>query len=506
MLMFKNIVKRYIHNPIVNFKSESNAKNLINFITEEDSKSKLPSGNHIELKKLGVTKVYSNKKTTFVKIPQINLKDKEEYKDLLKQYTSKALASITDKDKEIDIEICKTVDVETNKRILNYLILSQYKFSKASKLVDNKDTKESKENKKISEEDKSDNKSYVFNLINSAHIKKELENQLKYSFSTIESRELTNTRANIATPDYLFEYCKKLVKDLKENKSDVKLTFLKGQDLEKEGYNLIYNVGKANTIKPYIICLEYHGNKESNKISHAIVGKGLTFDTGGLNLKTGAGMETMFYDKHGACSVISAFRGIVNLKPHLNIVCAIGVAENSVDATSYRPSDILTSKKGLTVEIGNTDAEGRLVLADTFTFVQDKYSPEYLIDLATLTGACQVALGKNLNGLFSNDDKLASKLISSAAEVDEEMWRLPINDYHRDEIKSQFADINNKGNTPYGGASHGAAFLEKFINKNVKWAHIDLSAAYSAKQNGIYSAGATGTGAQTIMNYILSKH
>jgi leucyl aminopeptidase len=175
---------------------------------------------------------------------------------------------------------------------------------------------------------------------------------------------------------------------------------------------LIYSVGKAAESSPKIIVMEYYGFSVNKPITHAILGKGVTFDTGGLNLKPGSSMDTMYYDKHGACNTIAIFNSVVRLNLKINCVFVIGLAENSVDSVSYRPSDILMSKKGLTVEVGNTDAEGRLVLADCLTHIQDNYKPKVIIDLATLTGACMVGLGSHTAGLFSNDDNLANSLLN----------------------------------------------------------------------------------------------
>ena len=164
-------------------------------------------------------------------------------------------------------------------------------------------------------------------------------------------------------------------------------------------------------------------------------------------------METMFGDKNGACAVLGALHGSLKLKPRKNIVFVVGLAENAIDSTSYKPGDIITSMKGLTVEIGNTDAEGRLVLADTFTYVQREFKPKKLIDLATLTGACMVALGNETAGMFSNDDKMVDQLLESSKRTFEPLWRLPIMDEHREAMKSPYADLNNSGKTRYGGAS-----------------------------------------------------
>lgn len=181
----------------------------------------------------------------------------------------------------------------------------------------------------------------------------------------------------------------------------------------------------------------------------------------------------------------------------------MGFAENSIDAKSYKPGDIIASRKGLTVEIGNTDAEGRLVLCDTLTYIQDNFKLDTIIDLATLTGHVKIALGNETAGLFSNDDDLANNILASGKDTFESIWRLPIFDEHRDAMKSKFADINNKGNTPMGGASQAASFLEKFINKDVKWAHLDIAGPAIVKAaKGPVCADGTGFGTQTLLDYV----
>jgi leucyl aminopeptidase len=188
---------------------------------------------------------------------------------------------------------------------------------------------------------------------------------------------------------------------------------------------LFHAVGRAALSEPRLIVVKYEGDPD-NKDCIALVGKGLTYDTGGLNLKPTGSMENMYGDKNGACAVLGALHGVLNSQPKINIVFALGIAENAIDSRSYKPGDILKSMKGLTVEIGNTDAEGRLVLADTFTYVQREFKPTEMIDLATLTGACMVALGSETAGLFSNNDEMASSLLKSGTKVFEPLWRLPI--------------------------------------------------------------------------------
>jgi leucyl aminopeptidase len=357
------------------------------------------------------------------------------------------------------------------------LIMTNYSFKVLGNLKSTTDDSSNRENK-VNHKNKSKVvKEIIFDLSNDPTNHNNL-NSIKLwvnlANSTLYTRSLANTRPNIADCDFLEEAAKTIIENNKENRI-LNLEVIKGNELLVKGLNLIHAVGKSAETEPRIIILTYNGLKESNKYSHAIVGKGLTFDTGGLNLKPTNYIEDMYLDKHGACNVLSIFKTVVEMKLPINLVCALGVAENSIDSLSYKPSDIIKSYKGYTVEITNTDAEGRLVLADTLSYVQDNYKPDNIIDLATLTGACMVALGNKTAGLFSNNGDLALNIVKAADEVLEYVWHLPINDEHRDDIKSTFADLKNAGKDRYGGASKGAAFLEKFINKGVNWVHLDIA-------------------------------
>lgn len=233
--------------------------------------------------------------------------------------------------------------------------------------------------------------------------------------------------------------------------SDVRV--IKGQELVDLNMNLFHSVGKSAMSEPRAIFIRYQGNKDSSDVDLALIGKGVTFDTGGLNLKPTGSMEDMYGDKNGACAVLGALHGCLDMQPAINIVFAVGLAENAIDAKSYKPGDIITSMKGLTVEIGNTDAEGRLVLADTMTYVQREFTPKRMIDLATLTGAVKVALGNETAGLFANNDDLAGSLLESSTNTFEPLWRLPIMKEHHESMKRTQSDLSNKGKSPYGGSS-----------------------------------------------------
>ena len=314
---------------------------------------------------------------------------------------------------------------------------------------------------------------------------------------TLYGRDIINTRGSVANPEFMEER----IRELAEGKQGIKeFNVVKGKDLKDQGLNLFYNVGKGASKDPRLITVHYKGNPSSDLNDFAIVGKGLTFDTGGLNLKPTGYMEDMYMDKGGTVATMGALKGVMELKLPINAVFAFGIAENALDARSYKPGDIIKSLKGITVEIGNTDAEGRLVLADTMTYTQRRYTPKYMVDLATLTGACVVALGTNTCGLFTNDDTFLNTFKNAGDSVFEDYWQLPIKDEHRETIKGETGNISNSGKDRYGGASSAAAFLENFVEKDTKWIHCDIAGpAYLKKPNFPMPSHGTGFGIQTLL-------
>ena len=267
------------------------------------------------------------------------------------------------------------------------------------------------------------------------------------------------------------------------------------------GMNLHYEVGKGAESEPRYIAVEYRGNPDSQEVDLALVGKGLTFDTGGLNIKK-SWMEEMYLDKTGACAVMGALHGTIALDLKKNVVFVCAFAENAIGAKVYKPNDIIKSLKGLTVEVGNTDAEGRLVLADAITYTSREYNPRKLVDIASLTGSIMVALGEKTAGIFSNNDAFAAEIMESSKLVNEPLWRMPIMPEHRETIKREKADINNEGKSRWADSSAAAAFLERFLEKrpdgsDVKWAHLDIAGTCIDKK-----IGCTGFGAQIMLDLV----
>lgn len=292
-----------------------------------------------------------------------------------------------------------------------------------------------------------------------------------YINNIVESIYLVRNLINIPTddmgPSELALAAKELGKTYKVSTKQIV-----GEDLLKQNYPAIYVVGRASDDAPRIIDLRW-GNKKHPKLT--LVGKGVCFDTGGLDIKTSAGMILMKKDMGGAAHVLGLARMIMQAKLPVCLRVLIPAVENSISGNAYRPGDIIKSRKGLTIEIGNTDAEGRVVLADALTEAVSE-NPELLIDIATLTGAARVALGTDLPALFANQDDIANDIIQHANKVFDPVWRLPLFQAYRESLETPFADINNNSIDAYGGAITAALFLKEFVPDDIPWVHFDLMA------------------------------
>jgi leucyl aminopeptidase len=311
------------------------------------------------------------------------------------------------------------------------------------------------------------------------------------------ARDLVNAPPNVLSPLELADRARRIAKG-----DELQVKILNARDLERQGMNLHLGVGRGSKNEPRLIHLTYQPpDVEKDARVVALVGKGITFDAGGLSLKTSEGMMEMKVDMGGGAAVIGAMHSVSLIKPRCIVHGIIGAAENMPDGGAIRPGDILRSKKGLTVEVLNTDAEGRLVLADVLAYAQE-LKPAEVVDLATLTGACMVALGRGVAGAFINDDELASRLETAWKRSGERFWRMPLEPELRDQIKSDVADLKNVGER-YGGAITAALFLQEFIEPGVKWAHLDIAGPVLAqKENAYVPKGATGFGVRTLVEFI----
>lgn len=311
------------------------------------------------------------------------------------------------------------------------------------------------------------------------------------------TRELVAAPANYVTPITMAEMAQDLAKTY-----GMELTILEQEDCEKLGMGAFLGVAQASDIPPKFIHLVYKPTGTPRK-KVAIVGKGLTFDSGGLNLKVGAAsIEMMKTDMGGAGATFGAAKAIGELKPDVEVHFISAVTENMVSGKAIHPGDILTASNGKTIEINNTDAEGRLTLADALVYTE-KLGVEAIVDLATLTGACVIALGNDIAGLWSPNDDLANGLLAASETAGEKLWRMPMEESYFDSMKSPLADMKNTG-ARAGGAISAAVFLKQFV-KDTPWAHLDVAGpVWADKENGYNGVGATGYGVRLLVNWVMS--
>ena len=314
------------------------------------------------------------------------------------------------------------------------------------------------------------------------------------------ARDIANQPGNIVYPAILADYARQLAKDCR-----LKCTVLNKAALERGNFGGLLAVGGGSAREPCLIVLEYNGGPKAER-PIALVGKAITFDTGGISIKPADKMDEMKFDKCGGCAVFGAMRAVAELKLPLNVIGVIGSAENMPSATSYRPGDIVTSyrgadKRAVTIEVLNTDAEGRVVLGDALAYARER-GPQAIIDLATLTGACVVALGPFAAGLLGNDEGLQAKLRAAGERTGERVWPLPLWQEYRDKIKSDVADIKNTGGRD-AGAITAAAFLAKYVG-DTPWAHLDIAGtAWTTEERPYIGKGATGFGVRLLLDALM---
>ena len=310
-----------------------------------------------------------------------------------------------------------------------------------------------------------------------------------------KTRDLVNTPPNVAVPEYISQYAKKLAQDNK-----IKCTILNEKDLEKLGMNCYMAVARASVNNPRMVILEYNGAGKNPPI--VLVGKGITYDTGGINTKPANYMATMKSDKSGACNVLHIIEACVKLKLKINVIGIGAFAENAVSGNAYKPDDVLKSYSGLTVEVIHSDAEGRMVLADTLSYAL-LYKPKAIIDMATLTGAAIVAVGYVASPIMGNNQKLVDSLIKAGEKSLDKLWQLPLWDDYEVTIKSDIADIKhlNTGDMD-AGTIIGGIFLKQFV-KDVPWAHLDIAGtAFTKESKGYKVKGGTGFGVMAVLQFL----
>jgi len=359
-------------------------------------------------------------------------------------------------------------------------------------------------------------KSYEFNLYKSKKEQKiisinvigdkskvTIQNELRFRAieeGTFFARDLVSEPPNVLNPK---EYVNRL---LKLRKLGIIVTIYNESQMKKLGMHSLLGVGRGSINESFLVTLEWNGNKKDKKAPLSFVGKGVCFDTGGISLKPAKFMEEMKYDMAGSAVVAGLIQTLATRKAKVNAVGVVGLVENMPGGNAQRPGDIVKAYNGKTIEVLNTDAEGRLVLADALSFTEAKFKPRFMIDLATLTGAIIMALGEEYAGLFSNNDDLSNKLFKTGEKVKEKVWRLPLHDNYDKLINSSIADIQNINYSGGAGSITAAQFLQRFVTKKTPWAHLDIAGmAFSKKAANLNPGGATGFGVR-LLNQLIEEH
>ncbi|MCE2716125.1 MAG: leucyl aminopeptidase [Pseudomonadota bacterium] len=311
------------------------------------------------------------------------------------------------------------------------------------------------------------------------------------------TRLVVSEPPNVVYPEAMAKYAREL------KKIGVQVQVLGEKEMKKLGFGALLGVGQGSVRESQLVIMKWMGSAKRADKPIAIVGKGITFDTGGINIKPSNGMEDMKYDMAGSGVVLGLMKSLAMRKAKVNVVGVMALAENMPSGSAQRPSDVVKSLSGQTIEVLNTDAEGRLVLADALWYTQAKFKPQYMIDLATLTGAVTVALGYEYAGLFSNNDKLCDMLTKAGETVGEPLWRLPMGKAYDKDINSDVADVKNVGSGRGAGSITAAQFLERFVNKT-PWAHLDIAGmAWDKADKPLTGKGATGYGVRLLNEFLV---
>jgi len=330
--------------------------------------------------------------------------------------------------------------------------------------------------------------------------RKNLEEALNIYYGIKKTRDLVTMPANILNPKKFVDEIKKL------KKIGLKMEIINEKKMKSLGMNALLGVGQGSSNESYMVIMKWNGDKSLKEKPLAFVGKGVCFDTGGISLKPAKFMEDMKYDMGGAGTVVGLMKTLAKRKAKINAIGVVGLVENMADGNAQRPGDVVISYSGQSIEILNTDAEGRLVLADAIAYTEDKFKPKFIINLATLTGAIVVALGNEYAGLFSNDDKLANQIQNVSLKDDEKAWRLPLNENFDKLMDSKIADIQNINYSGGAGSITAAQFLQRFIRNKTPWAHLDIAGmAWTKKSTDVIPEGATGYGVK-LLNRLVKEH
>lgn len=382
------------------------------------------------------------------------------------------------------IKGCKLTEAEVAHNIAFGLMIGSYRFDKYF-------TKKKQEEYPSLEQ-------VIFKVKNPAEVSESFRDYAALGNGVRYGRDLCNEPANYLTPEVFAADIKRL------EYLGLDIEILDKKQLEEKEFNMLLAVAQGSITEPRVAIIKWKGNPDKEEFDCGLVGKGVTFDSGGISLKPSVGMEDMKRDMTGAAVVVSSLKVLALQKAPVNVAGIVGLVENMPDGGAIKPGDVVTSMSGQTVEILNTDAEGRLVLGDCLWYIQEQLGIKKLIDIATLTGATMRALGNQYAGLFCNDDKLAEELIKAGEVSDEKLWRLPVNEAYNKQMDSTIADMKNLGG-PYAGGSTAACFLERFVKKGVDWAHLDIAGVDAAeKTTPLCPKGATAFGVRVLNRYLRS--
>jgi leucyl aminopeptidase len=352
---------------------------------------------------------------------------------------------------------------------------------------------------------KTQNKNIFYFSLKIISSEKKLLNNNYFRYKAIESgvfqaRDLVSEPPNILYPKKYIEVIKKL------SSLGLKIKIYNESKMKKLGMHALLGVGQGSINESFMVTMEWKGNKKSKNKPLAFVGKGVCFDTGGISLKPARFMEEMKYDMAGSAVVVGLLKTLALRKARVNVVGVVGLVENMPGGNAQRPGDIVKSYSGKTIEILNTDAEGRLVLSDALSFTEKKFKPKFIIDLATLTGAIVVSLGEEYAGLFSNNDDLSNKIFETSKKIGEKVWRLPLHENYNKLMDSTVADVQNINYSGGAGSITAAQFLQRFIMNKTPWAHLDIAGmAFSKKTSNLNPKGATGFGVR-LLNKLIEEY
>ena len=475
-VVYKNKVKSSISDTVVLFVDDKYKINLPNNLINNDEA-------------LFLNKILKNKKSNKNKIFIVNINEKKtaliifyEKKNTINDFEKLGAScfEFLEKNSLNSILINNAGILVKNANILldhfiHGINLKSYKFQ----------TYKSKKNKKL-----------IKITVSGKQDNKNIKNLSALEQGIFFTRDLVSEPGNILNPD---EYAKRL-SGLK--KYGLKVTIYNKNKLKKLGCGALLGVGQGSTRGTYLVTIEWNGSRSKSK-PLSFVGKGVCFDTGGISLKPAKFMEDMTYDMGGSAVVVGLMKNFAIRKAKINAVGVVGLVENMPGGNAQRPGDIVKSFSGKTIEVLNTDAEGRLLLADALSFTEQKYKPSLIVDLATLTGAIIVALGSEYAGLFSNNDKLSTQLNEAGNKVDEKVWRMPLHENYDKLINSNNADMQNINYVGGAGSTTAAQFLQRFVSNKTPWAHLDIAGMAFSKYGGALNpSGATGYGVRLLNKFV----